>query len=128
MSPFFLPLLMVSVMAFGSIVLSCFTLLHARTLSRYNSRSGATQKHAEDLLEVLQARLESLSTDVEDCKNRPSPVPGPPKPSFNLNKRAQALRMHRRGDSPRQIAAALEIARQEVDLLLKVHQIVVGNL
>ena len=32
--------------------------------------------------------------------------------------------MHRRGDPPEQIAATLAVSRQEVDLLLKVHRIV----
>jgi hypothetical protein len=36
--------------------------------------------------------------------------------------------MHRRGDSPERIAAALDIPLQEVDLLLKVHRIVISNI
>jgi hypothetical protein len=35
--------------------------------------------------------------------------------------------MHRRGDNPEQIAAALGVPQQEIDLLLKVHQILVSN-
>ena len=48
-----------------------------------------------------------------------------PKPGLNLSKRSQALRMHRRGEAPEQIAEALELPLQEVDLLLKVHRIVI---
>jgi hypothetical protein len=36
--------------------------------------------------------------------------------------------MHRRGEAPQKIAAALEIPRQEVELLLKVHRIVMSNI
>ena len=36
--------------------------------------------------------------------------------------------MHRKGDPPDQIAKALEVPLQEVDLLIKVHRIVIGNL
>jgi hypothetical protein len=36
--------------------------------------------------------------------------------------------MHRRGDSADQIATALEIPLQEVDLLLKVHRIVISSM
>jgi hypothetical protein len=36
--------------------------------------------------------------------------------------------MHRKGDPPDRIAAALEVPLQEVDLLLKVHRIVLSNL
>jgi len=47
-----------------------------------------------------------------------------PKQGMNLTRRSQALRMHRLGQSPENIAAALGISRREVDLLLKVHQAV----
>ena len=53
-------------------------------------------------------------------------VPAIPKAGLNLSKRSQALRMHRRGDPSDQIAAALDIPLQEVDLLMKVHKIVIG--
>jgi hypothetical protein len=36
--------------------------------------------------------------------------------------------MHRKGDAPEQISTALEVPLQEVDLLLKVQRIVLGNL
>ena len=35
--------------------------------------------------------------------------------------------MHRRGDPPEQIAASLEIPLQELDLLVKVHRIVMSS-
>jgi len=54
--------------------------------------------------------------------------PGPPKPGLNLTKLSQALRMHRRGDPPDQIASVLQIPLQEVDLLLKVQRIVISNI
>ena len=50
-----------------------------------------------------------------------------PKHGLNLSKRSHALRMHRRGEGAEQIAAALELPRQEVDLLLKVHRIIISN-
>jgi hypothetical protein len=43
---------------------------------------------------------------------------------LNLSKRGQVLQMHRRGQSPDQTAATLGLPRTEIDLLLKVHQIV----
>jgi hypothetical protein len=39
---------------------------------------------------------------------------------LNLTRRAQALRMQRRGESPATIAAALRLPRNEIDLLLKI--------
>ena len=46
---------------------------------------------------------------------------------MDLTKRSQALRLHRQGEAPDRIAAALELPRQEVELLLKVHHIVLAN-
>ena len=56
-----------------------------------------------------------------------APPPGLPKPGLNLSKRSHALRMHRRGEGAEQIAAALDLPRQEVELLLKVHRIVLSS-
>jgi hypothetical protein len=130
MSTLFFPFLLSSAMAFGAIVLSCFTLLHARSVARSAKKTAAAQKHAENLLETMAQRLNALASDLEQLRHQPPSVvlAGPPKPGFNLSKRTQALRMHRRGDSTEQIASALEIPRQEVDLLLKVHRIVISNL
>jgi hypothetical protein len=46
---------------------------------------------------------------------------------MNLNRRSQALRLHRQGERPEQIASTLEVPRQEIELLIKVHQIVMSN-
>jgi hypothetical protein len=36
--------------------------------------------------------------------------------------------MHRRGDPPERIASLLEVPRPEVDLLIKVHRIIISQL
>jgi len=38
------------------------------------------------------------------------------------------LRMHRKGDPPDRIASALELPLQEVDLLIKVHRVVMKSI
>ena len=43
-------------------------------------------------------------------------------PRMNMNRRSQAVRMSRGGDSPERIASALGVPKSEVDLLLKVHR------
>ena len=80
-------------------------------------------------LDPLRAGLEALGAQVRDLQAHPPVVgaAGIPKAGFNLSKRSQALRLHRRGESPAQIAAALDLPRQEVELLLKVHSIVIQN-
>jgi hypothetical protein len=42
---------------------------------------------------------------------------------LNLTRRAQALRMQRRGESAATIAAALRVPRNEIDLLLKIQRL-----
>ena len=55
-------------------------------------------------------------------------APVPPRSGLNLTKRSQAVRMIRRGDAPRDIAAALGLPQNEVELLAKVHGIVAAGL
>jgi hypothetical protein len=45
---------------------------------------------------------------------------------LNVNKRSQALQMHRRGAAPPEIAAALSIPQTEVELLVKVQRILLA--
>jgi hypothetical protein len=85
---------------------------------------------SENSIRSLQTALETLSSEVRNLSQHPvaAQAAGPLKPGLNLSKRSQALRMHRRGDSLEQIGAALEIPLQEVDLLLKVHRIVLSTI
>lgn len=72
--------------------------------------------------ENLRARL---MEDLAAREARESPPPATA-PHLNMNRRGQALRMARRGDSPDRIASALGIPKREVDLLLKVQRSVAG--
>ncbi|MGD1090959.1 MAG: hypothetical protein ABSB35_03090 [Bryobacteraceae bacterium] len=47
--------------------------------------------------------------------------------SLNYNRRAQALRLARRGDDPSRIAAVLGMTRKEVELLLRVQTITIAK-
>ena len=79
---------------------------------------------------VLQSRLDAMAAEMQESPRRlaSEPLPGSAKPCMNLTRRSQALRLRRKGESPQRIAESLEIPRQEVDLLLKVHDIVLNNL
>ena len=77
---------------------------------------------------VLRQQVEHLTARLAEVEQNAEPVIPAPRPSFNLSKRSHVLRLARRGDSSSQIAASLEMPRQEVDLLLKVHQIVMKKL
>lgn len=82
-------------------------------------------------LEDWRAQKESLSAEIAQMKGeiaglRPAlATTPPPGQSMNLSRRNLVLRMHFRGDSPSRIASALQISKGEVDLLLKVHRMVI---
>jgi hypothetical protein len=89
------------------------------------SRAGLERCQA-----ALQAALDGLAARVQEIELHPPAAATPPGPraGLNISKRSQVLRMHRKGDQPDRIAAALEIPLHEVDLLIKVHRIVIGSL
>ena len=86
----------------------------------------------------ISSRLSRLAGDVEqlrrELRERAEPAP-PEKPetvtseyspgsyALNLNKRGQVLQLHRRGDSVSSIAQVLHLARAEVRLVIRVHEL-----
>jgi hypothetical protein len=67
---------------------------------------------------VAQIREQRQETPAEVPVMRPASL----RPSLNLTRRAQALRMRRRGESVESIAAALATPRNEIELLVKVYE------
>ena len=109
---------------------SLFAVYRAHWLLReMDGRAGVRQSQRDAELQALRDTLDALAAQLHDLQNHPpvAPPPGLPKPGLNLSKRSHALRMHRRGEGVEQIASALELPRQEVDLLLKVHRIVLSS-
>ena len=82
-----------------------------------NSRGCFTDK-----VQSLTAEVKGIQETVKAFE--PGPCQPPPAYELSLNKRTNALRMHRRGETPASIAAALQAPQNEIDLLLKVHQLV----
>ena len=78
-----------------------------------------------DMFGEFRVALDNLAHSLQEHeKFEESLIPTRTAPgvSINLTKRSQALRMYRRGDSPEQIGSALQMPRNEVDLLLKVQR------
>src|ERR1700761_9482730 len=73
------------------------------------------------LVRGLESEIETLRESMRQLEMAPSARAGAI--GINLNKRAQALRMHRRGEAIPSIAAALETPCNEVALLLKIHSL-----
>lgn len=110
--------------------LSYWTLQRVRTCTAASDRKRAAEQQAcEAALGDLRRTAEQLKSQIEEIRQQPAvPLAPAPRPGFNLSTRSQALRMHRRGDSAPRIAAALDVPQQEVELLLKVHRIVMTSM
>lgn len=83
---------------------------------------GEVSQRAQESRDALAAQVQEMELalghirqSVTDIEERPATV----SPGLNLTRRAQALRMHHRGESVETIAAALSAPRNEIDLLLK---------
>jgi hypothetical protein len=87
-----------------------------------HARSGGS---AED----LGLKLADLSARIHDIEERGGIMATPLslKPSLNLNKRTQVLRMSRRGEPAANIAASLSVPRREVELLLKIYGLTLNS-
>jgi hypothetical protein len=108
-----------------SVVLFVWTRLHFRALERHLI---ARQTEMERLASELRDAFGKVAGDISALERRSiEAAAAPPGRSLNLSQRSHALRMHRRGDSADHIAAALNLPRQEVELLLRVHSIVLSS-
>lgn len=85
-------------------------------------------KTAQSEIEKLRGEVETLSVRLRDTEENTGMLVPPPTvfSGLNMGKRSQAIRLARRGEKPAQIAAQLEIPAREVELLLKVHRIVLS--
>ena len=122
---------LVTTLALCSLFVSFYAYYCAQRLShRSRTAVAAAREEYAAAVETLQSRLEALASQLQESHRRlpGEPIPGTAKFSMNLSRRSQALRMRRQGDSPELIAESLDIPRQEVDLLLKVNDIVLNNL
>jgi hypothetical protein len=95
-------------------------------------RAGQTRsaKKLTALEAAWQAKMEGLDERWKELSqlSRLLVPPPPPRSGLNFNKRSQALERHRRGETPPEIAAALALPQNEVELLVKVQRIVLSSL
>ncbi len=83
------------------------------------------QQQSQDLLCEFRTALGNLAHTLQEHeRNEEQVMPARISPgvSINLTRRSQALRMYRRGETAEQICAALQMPRNEVELLLKVQK------
>jgi hypothetical protein len=131
MNPFVLPMAALGGVVLAGTAVSFLALIRARVLLREVEQHGsAGLKQWETTLHAMSQDLNALGVQLGGIEQHP-PVPAAPaffRPGLNLSTRSQALRMFRQGESPERIAMTLEVPLQEVDLLLKVQRIIIGNL
>jgi hypothetical protein len=118
-------------LALAAVGASWFALLYAKALVQTaNRRTDDLQSQTATALRGAEASMEQLKAEMRELGQQPAVTmtPGMPRPGMNLTTRSQVLRLHRRGETPEQIAKFLSVPRQEVDLLLKVHSIVLASM
>jgi hypothetical protein len=114
------PLALYTVVALA--LAGCASLFIVTKMELSQLRRAADQSRTD-----LAKKIEEVESAMADI---PAAAPAPMlvvRPSINLTKRAQALRMRRRGESLESITAALSVPRNEIELLLKVHEMVDGR-
>lgn len=111
------------------VAFSLFALLRVRLVADAVRREVREAGLARDAaVEALGSRMDALAARLEEVRTIPHGAVAPPeRGGINLSRRSQALRLHRRGDSAGEIAVALGIPVQEVQLLIKVHEIVMST-
>lgn len=99
--------------------LGCYSLLTiGLSLSLY---LFLTLKREIGSLRTRARQYDNLAATIREMESRA--VPQLPRGGMDRAKRSEVLRIHRRGQNASSIATALEIPRNEVELLLKVHQL-----
>lgn len=114
----------------GGGLLACgYLFLAAKSEALRAARRWQQQRDTlESEIRRLAETVESLSARVEEIASlAEAGVPPPAAGGLNISTRTRALRMHRRGDPPERIAAALSLPQQEVELLLKVEALASGR-
>jgi hypothetical protein len=123
---------LVTALALASLAVSVYALFNAHRLFHASKIITETVRaECAGIVATAQSQCSAIALELQTVKSHAvptEPVPGTPKAGMNLTRRSHALRLHRTGSSPEHIAASLEVPRQEVELLLKVHQIVLNNL
>ena len=126
---YFIPLAPYALLAAGCIFGLFFLLSFEKEIRGLKSRLGRRQAGDSAATRDLKVQVQELNERLRDAEERAGiPIAPPaPKASLNLNKRTQVLRMSRRGERSENIAASLSLPRREVELLLKIHGLVLNG-
>lgn len=124
-----LPLAPYILIALNSVLCLVFFLCLENEIRLLKKGAGRPERGKDRMVQGIQGRLDDLIERVRDAEERAGIVVIPPSPSasLNLNKRTQIIRMSRRGEPAETISASLSVPRKEVELLLKVHSLILDG-
>jgi hypothetical protein len=94
-------------------------------MRRHEKRHLAESLTLREAITALQVKLEQVC--VEAKQSTLPPTAFTPFTGLNVHKRAEALRMYRRGNDSHTVSAALSMPQAEVVLLEKVHHLLCGG-
>jgi len=115
------------VLAAGLIACIALFLSLKLELRRRSGESGGRHQ-VEETVDGLSVAFEQIRKRLEEAMQPQAATSAwSGNPSVNLNRRGQVLRLSRRGDTARQIASTLGLRKGEVDLIIKVHQMVLHS-
>lgn len=98
--------------------------LRARAGKQDQALETETARLSAEIVELKGKILELEQSDNSLSSATAAAAPGATGNSVNNTLRSKVLKMHRLGQSPDRIAGALRVPKGEVDLLVKVHKIV----
>lgn len=126
---YLIPLAPYALLAAGCVFGLFFLLSFEKEMRGLKSRLAGRQAGESASAHDLKIQLHELNERLRDAEERAGvPIAPPtPKASLNLSKRTQVLRMSRRGERPENIAASLSLPRREVELLLKIHGLILNG-
>jgi hypothetical protein len=124
-----LPLAPYVLITLNSLLCLAFFLCLENEIRLLKRASPRQQPGKDTIVQDLKTKLEDLSERVRDAEERAGIFITPPSPtaSLNLNKRTQIIRMSRRGEPAETISASLSVPRKEIELLLKVHSLILDG-
>lgn len=120
---------LVIALALSSLLVSFYVWRSQRLSQTAAAELETMREECGSAMESMRKELEALAAGVRETPRYAAaePLPAAPRSGMNLSRRSQALRLRRKGETPQKIAEALDMPRQEVELLLKVHEIVLNN-
>lgn len=88
-------------------------------------KQAASHRELAETVASLAAQLDEMRSQMAELEGPRTLLAEwfPETAAVNLNRRGQVLRLHRRGESPDDIASALSLSQGEVKLIIKVHQL-----